>query len=47
MGVAARSAGEPGPAEDWAFRVAGVTKVYANGVRANDAISWPPPLGLS
>ncbi len=30
--------GAPGPVEDWTFRAAGVTKVYANGVRANDAI---------
>ncbi len=27
------------PAQDWTFRASGVTKVYPNGVRANDAIS--------
>ncbi len=28
----------PGPVQDWTFRAVDVTKVYPNGVRANDAI---------
>ncbi|HTS96924.1 MAG TPA: ABC transporter ATP-binding protein [Streptosporangiaceae bacterium] len=31
--------GVTGPGEDWTFRAVAVTKVYPNGVRANDGIS--------